>query len=77
MPKITLADTAKIDVYGLKGGLSGNIKFADGDCTFVSGTTATATVVSDTGVVTGVAAGTSIITVTYGTFTDIVEVTVA
>jgi len=77
--KIALAvgGTAKIDVYGLKGGLSGNIKFSDGDCTFTSGTPATATVVADTGVVTGVAAGTSIITVTYGTFTDIVEVTVA
>lgn len=77
--KISLAvgDTAKIDVYGLKGGLSGNIKFADGDCTFVSDATAVATVVSATGVVTGVSAGTSIITVTYGAFTDIVEVTVA
>ena len=73
----TVGGTANIGVIGTRTGLYGNVMLDNGDCTFTSGTPAVATVVADTGVVTGVSAGTSIITVTYGAFVSIVEVTVA
>ena len=67
--------TSTLSVLGIRGGLYSNVSIANTDCTFTSGTPATATV-STAGVITGVAAGTSIITVTTQGKTDTVNVTV-
>lgn len=66
-----------IAVIGLKGGLHSPIQLDNADCTFVSDAPSVATVGNHTGVVTGVSAGTALITITYGTHKDIVQVTVA
>lgn len=75
---ITLAvnDTETISVIGLKGALYSNIQLDNADCTFVSDTTDKVTVGENTGVVTGVAAGTAKITVTYNGKSDEVNVIV-
>lgn len=72
---IAVAGTQNITVVGIRGGLYSNVSIANADCTFTSATPATATV-STAGVVTGVAAGTVEITVTYEGKTDKVSVTV-
>lgn len=64
-----------ISVIGLKGGLYSPIEVDVADCTFVSADSATATVTD--GVVKGIKAGTTNITVEYNGHKDVVEVTVA
>lgn len=73
---IAVGGTQNISVVGIRGGLYSNVAIANSECTFTSGTPATATVSVD-GVVTGVAEGTSVITVSYGGKTDTVSITVA
>lgn len=68
--------TKTISVLGLKGGLYRPVELENADCTFVSGTPATATV-DTSGTITGVATGTSLITVTYNGIKDVIQVTVA
>lgn len=74
---MTLAvdEEKEISVIGLKGGLYSPIEVDVADCTFVSGDSAIVTVT--TGVVKGVKAGTTNITVEYNGHKDVVEVTVA
>jgi hypothetical protein len=69
--------TAQLSVYGLRGGLYSNVLVTSG-CTFVSGTPATCTV-STGGLITRVATGSSVITVTHTAsgLTDTVTVTSA
>ena len=67
--------TAPLSVIGIKGGLYSNVEIEPAECKFDSETKATATVEAS-GVVTAVAAGSSIITVKYGDATDVVKVTV-
>lgn len=67
-------EKASLSVIGIKGGLYSNISIDVKDCTMESDTKATATVKD--GIVTAVAAGNAIITVTYGDATDVVKVTV-
>ena len=74
---ITGTGTRTLTVLGLKGGLYKPILIDNADCSFTSDTTAKATVGLHTGVITGVAAGTALITVTYGSYTDVVKVTVS
>lgn len=69
------AKTQQISVVGLKGGLNAPISIDPTTCTYVSDKTATATV-SASGLITTVATGTAIITVTYQGKTDVVSVTV-
>lgn len=73
---LAVAGTKTVSVLGLKGGLYRPVELENTACTFVSGTPATATV-SSAGLITGVANGTSIITVTYNGIKDVVQVTVA
>lgn len=74
---LSASGTKTITVYGLKGGLYKPVLLSNSDCTFASDTTSKATV-NSSGVVTGVAAGTAYITVTYNSiYTDIVKVTVS
>lgn len=70
------ATTATISVIGLKGTLYSPIELENADCEFVSDTPATATV-DENGVVTAVATGSAVITVTYGGVSDEVDVVVA
>ena len=72
---LAVAGTRTLTVLGLQGGLYKPVTIANADCTFVSDTPAKATV-SSAGVITGVAAGTAYVTVTYSGLTDIVKVTV-
>ena len=74
--ELAIGNTTTLSVVGLKGELYSPIKIPNSDCTFVSDAPDKATV-SDAGVITGVAAGTAKITVTYGDKTDNVDVTVA
>jgi len=60
----TTTTTSQITVYGVRGGIYANTIIPAADCTYVSGTTATCTV-NSSGLVTRVAAGTSLITVTH------------
>lgn len=73
---LAVSATKTISVLGLKGGLYRPVELDNADCTFVSSTPATATVSAD-GVITGVATGTTTITVTYSGIKDIIQVTVA
>lgn len=73
---LKVGGTSTLSVIGLKGELYSPIKLENEDVTFVSATPATATV-SESGVVTAVAAGTSKITAKYKNFTDEITVTVA
>lgn len=73
---LAVAGTKVISVLGLKGGLYRPVELENADCTFVSSTPATATV-SAAGLITGVANGTTLITVTYNGISDIISVTVA
>lgn len=68
--------TARISIIGLKGSLYNPIELDNADCVFVSDTPATATVDTD-GVVTAVAAGSAKITITYGDYSDEIDVVVA
>ena len=64
---ITLSSTAttqQLTVYGVKGGLYSNQVIPATDCTYLSETTATATV-SAGGLITRIASGTSLITTTH------------
>lgn len=72
----TVGGTQTISVVGLKGALYSTIQLENANCTFVSEDPATATVDGD-GVVTGVANGTTTITVSYNGKEDTVSVTVA
>jgi hypothetical protein len=72
---IAVAGTQNISVLALRGGLYKPSQLTNTDCTFTSGTPATATVTT-AGVITGVAAGTSVITVTYQGVSDTVSITV-
>lgn len=74
-PSIAVAGTQTITVVGVKGGMYSNIALTNTECTFTSGTPATATV-STAGVITGVGAGTSVITIAYGDLEDTITVTV-
>ena len=69
--------TAPLSVIGLRGGLYSNVSVDAADCNFVSDAAATATVKD--GVVTGVAAGTTYVTVTHKAtgLKDIVKVVVS
>lgn len=73
---LAVGGTKTISVLGLKGGLYRPVELENTDCTFVSGTPATATV-STAGVITAIANGTSLITVTYNGIKDVISVTVA
>lgn len=74
---ITLApeEEQEISVIGFRGGMYSNIEIDNEDCEFVSETPATATVTN--GVIKGVAAGKTNVTVTYEGHKDVIEVTVA
>lgn len=72
---IVVGGTKDISVVGIRGGLYSNVALSNADCTFTSATPAVATV-STGGVVTGVTAGTSVITVEYNGVTDTINVTV-
>ena len=65
----------ELSVIGLKGSMYSPIQIENTDCEFVTGDAGVATV--EGGIVTAVAAGTAIITVTYEGHKDVVEVTVA
>lgn len=69
--------TAPLSVIGLRGGLYSNVSVDAADCNFASEAAATATVKD--GVVTGVAAGTTYVTVTHKAtgLKDIVKVVVS
>lgn len=73
---VTLAvdEEKTVSVIGLKGSMYSPIQIDNDDCEFVSAGAGTATVTK--GVIKGVAAGTTNITVTYGEHKDVVEVTV-
>lgn len=71
-----VGEDKELSVIGLKGGVYAPIKLENTDCNFVSDTPATAIVGANTGIVEGVAAGIALITVTYGSHTDVVQVTV-
>lgn len=74
--ELEVAETATIDVYGIKGGLYAKSKLTG--ATFASADTGIASVGASTGVITGVAQGTTTITVTYnGTPVDVVSVEVS
>lgn len=68
--------TQDLSVIGLRGGAYSTIAIDNADCTFAAKDSSIATV-SESGVVTGVAAGTTTIEITYEGVKDIVEVTVA
>jgi hypothetical protein len=72
---IAVSGTAALSIIGIKGGMFSNVQIDPADCTFTSATTAKATVDSS-GVITGVAAGTSLVTVDYNGIKDVVSVTV-
>lgn len=72
---LVVGATRNITVVGIKGGMYSNVAIENADCTFVSDTTAKATV-SSSGVITAVAAGTALITVTYNGIKDVISVTV-
>lgn len=69
--------TQALSVIGLKGGLYAPIQIDNAECTFTSDTPANATVTENGGVITGVQAGSAIITVEYGDHQDVVQVTVS
>lgn len=66
----------QLTVYGVRGGVYSNVVLTP-SCTFVSGTPATCTVGSTTGLIQRVAAGSSVITITHTAsgLTDTVTVT--
>jgi hypothetical protein len=68
-------DTLQLEVIGIQGGIKANINNPSGT-TFASSDATKATVGETTGLVTAVAAGTTIITATNGSFTDEVNITV-
>lgn len=68
-------ETATIQVIGLRSGLYSNVEIDVADCTIASDTVGTATVAN--GVITAVADGTALVTVTYEGHTDVIKVTVA
>lgn len=74
--QFTLAhpNTQKLSIIGIRGGAYSNIEIDPKDCTYDSSEQSYATV--ENGVVTSVAAGKSIIKVTYKGVSDIAEVTV-
>lgn len=73
---LAVAGTKQLSIVGLKGGVYAPVSIEPNKCTYVSDKPAMATV-SAAGLVTGVAAGAAVITVTYNGKTDIVAVTVA
>ena len=72
---LTIDETKKISVVGIKGGLYSNIGVDIADCTITSDESAVATVLD--GVVTGVSAGTTYINVDYNGIKDVIKVIVA
>ena len=72
---LAVAGTRAITVIGIKGGMYSNVSIDVADCTITSDDAAVATVAA--GVITGVAAGTTYVNVTYGALKDVIKVTVA
>lgn len=72
---LAVAGTRAISIVGIKGGMYSNVSIDPADCTITSDTPATATVSG--GVITGVAAGTTYVNITYGTLKDVIKVTVS
>ena len=72
---LTVNEEKTISVKGLKGGMYAPVELDNADCKFATEAAGTATV-ETTGVVKGVAAGETYVTVTYGEHTDVVKVKV-
>ena len=72
---LTVNEEKTISVKGLKGGMYAPVELDNADCTFATEAAGTATV-ETTGVVKGVTAGETYVTVTYGEHTDVVKVKV-
>jgi hypothetical protein len=67
--------TQQLTIYGIRGGIYANTTLDATDCTFASDNEAVATV-STAGLITGIGAGDTFITVEYGDLTDVVTVEV-
>lgn len=74
--ELKVGEEVAISVIGLKGSMYSPIEVDNSDCTFTSATASVATVGANTGIVRGVAEGTTNINVDYNGHKDIVEVTV-
>lgn len=72
---LAVDESTSISVIGIKGGLYSNISIDAKDCTITSDDSAIATVLN--GVITGIAAGNTLINVTYNGITDVIKVVVS
>ncbi len=72
---LSVNESKPVSVIGIKGGMYSNINIPAADCTISSEDSAVASV--NDGTVTGVAAGTTYIHVTYHEVSDLIKVTVA
>lgn len=72
--QLTVNETKKISVVGLRGGLYSNVSLETADCVITSEDAAVATVAD--GIITGVSAGTTYINVDYNGVKDIIKVVV-
>ncbi|MCI9077341.1 MAG: hypothetical protein HFH68_00260 [Lachnospiraceae bacterium] len=68
-------DTKEISVTGIKGGLYSNIGISASECTITTDDPAVATVAD--GIITGVAAGSTLINIDYDGIKDVIKVVVA
>jgi hypothetical protein len=72
---VGVGDTQTLTVLGLNGELYRPVALSNSDCTFTSDTPGKATV-NSSGVITGVATGTALVTVEYEGLEDVVSVTI-
>ncbi len=77
---VSIAEAAsqQLTVYGIRGGMYSNVTFDPADCTFTSDTPGIASVGEHTGLILGVAAGSTFVTVEHDAsgLTDVVNVEV-
>lgn len=74
---LTANEDRTISVIGLKGGMYAPVQLENKDCTFTSEDAGVATVGPQDGIVHGVAAGTTLIHISYDGHKDVAQVTVA